>query len=241
MDSIPRVLICEPFHADGIALLRSVAEVDVALDLSSQELLLRIVDYAGIVVGSQTPVNKKLLKQAIQLKVIAHAGSRLGNIDFRAIKKYDIELLHNPGAHTIAVAEHTMAFLLAMARRLPTANQQTQQGVLATEGVWGMGLAGKTLGIIGYGRIGRQVTKRAIAFDMNVLVNQIERTDELALDEQEGIIQLVDLNDLLAEADFVSLHVPLNKTTRHLIGAEQLKRMKRSAILINTARGRGVG
>ncbi len=235
-----RVLICDPFHQDGIALLQTVAEVDFRPGISQHELLLALPDFAGIILGNRLQLKKKAIKRAIQLQVIAHTGARLENVDILAASRAEIELVNSPGARTIAVAEHTMALLLAVARRLPTANQQTQQGQLVSEGAWGSGLAGKALGIIGYGRIGQQTAKRARAFEMQILVNQIEQTDELTLDEEAGIIQRVDLNDLLGAADYVSLHVPYNKETRHLIGVEQLARMKASAILINTAHAKTV-
>ena len=230
----PRVLICDPINDAGIDMLREQADVDVKTGLSEDELLAIIPDYEAIVVRSATQVTRDVIEHGYNLKVIARAGAGLDNIDTAAATEHGVEVVNSPDANTLAVAEHTLGLLLALARRLPRADVSLKAGEWAKKQLLGSGLAGKTLGIVGFGRIGRQVALRAEAFGMRVLVNQRRATPELNLDAN---VEPVGLEELLERADFVSLHVPLNDQTRGLIGAEQLALMKPTAYLINTARG----
>lgn len=230
----PRVLICDPINDAGIEMLQEQADVDVKTDWSEDELLSIIPDYEAIVVRSATQVTRDVIEHGYNLKVIARAGAGLDNIDVAAAKEHGIDVVNSPDANTLAVAEHTLGLLLALARRLPRADVSLKAGEWAKKQLLGSGLAGKTLGIVGFGRIGRQVALRAEAFGMRVLVNQRRATPELSLDAQ---VEPVDLDKLLERSDFVSVHVPLNDQTRGLIGAEQLALMKPTAYLINTARG----
>lgn len=230
----PNILICDPIHEAGVALLRRYADVDIRPNLSRSELEQIIGNYDALIVRSMTKVPASVINYGHRLRVIARAGAGLDNIDVSAARVQGIEVVNAPDANTIAVAELTMALILALARRLIAADQSMKAGRWEKAKLMGTDLANRTLGIIGFGRIGRQVAKRAKAFDMRVIVNQPRLTPELAL---EWGVEQRDLNDLLRESDFVSLHVPVRPETEGLIGAKELALMKPSAYLINTARG----
>ncbi len=230
----PRILICEKIHSQGIAMLRDYADIDLLPNLSVTELQDVIVGYDGLIVGHKVQVNADLIRHGLNLKIIGRAGPRLLNIDLDAAHQADIVVVNSPDANTLAVAEHTMALMLGLARQLPQVAAEMKTGQWDGTPTIGLGLAGKTLGIVGFGRVGRQVAIRAQAFGMKILVNQIPMTPELKMGDG---VTAVDLNILLCEADFISLHVPLRVETENMIGAEQLAKMKQSAYLINTARG----
>jgi len=230
----PRVLICDKIADTGIEMLQEVADVDVKTGLSPEELIAIIGDYEAMVVRSATKVRANIIEHALKLKVIGRAGAGLDNIDVVAAKEKNIEVVNSPDANTQAVAEHTLALMLALARRLPRADLSMKEGKWEKKQLMGTGLAGKTLGIVGFGRIGRQVAIRAKAFGMRVLVNQRRPTPELNL---ELGVEAVDLDDLLKEADFVSLHVPSKPETEGMMGPQKLALMKPAAYLVNTARG----
>jgi phosphoglycerate dehydrogenase-like enzyme len=214
-------------------MLQEHADVDVKTGLNPAQLKAIIPDYEAIIVRSATQVTAEVIEHGRRLQIIGRAGAGLDNIDVVAAQERGIQVVNCPDANTLAVAEHTMGLLLALARRLPRADLSLKEGKWEKKTFMGTGLAGKTLGIVGFGRIGREVALRAQAFGMKILVNQRRPTPELNLAGATA----VDLNDLLQKADFVTLHVPLKPETRHLIGAEQLALMKPAAYLINTARG----
>lgn len=230
----PRILICDPIHETGVRRLRTYADVDEPGQVTADRLLDIIPSYDGLVVRSGTQVTAEVIRHGLNLKIIGRAGSGLDNIDVEAARAANVTVVNSPDANTLAVAEHTLALVLALARNLPQAHNSLKAGKWEKKALLGTGLAGKRLGIVGFGRIGRQVALRAQAFGMKILVNQRSATPELQLEEN---IQAVDLVDLLQQADFVSLHVPLKPETKNMIGAEQLALMKPGAYLINTARG----
>jgi phosphoglycerate dehydrogenase-like enzyme len=215
-------------------MLQEHSEVDIKPGLNQEELVAIIGDYEAVVVRSATKIPAEVIQHGDRLKVIGRAGAGLDSIDIVAAKERGVKVVNCPDANTVAVAEHTMALLLALVRHLPQADISLKEGRWEKKQLMGIGLAGKTLGIIGFGRIGRQVAIRAKAFGLKVLVNQRRLTPELNL----GLgVEAVDLNDLLELSDFVTLHVPAKGETENLIGAEQLTLMKPTACLINTARG----
>jgi phosphoglycerate dehydrogenase-like enzyme len=230
----PRVLICDPIAEIGADMLREHADVDVKTTLKQEELLKAIGDYEAVVTRSATQITAEVIEHGLRLKVIGRAGAGLDNIDVVAAQNREIKVVNCPDANTLAVAEHTMALMLALARRLPHADLSLKEGKWEKSKFMGTGLSGRTLGIIGFGRIGREVAVRAMAFGMKVLVNQRRPTPELNL---EAGVESVDLMELLQASDFISLHLPSNAETRGLIGADQLAAMKPTAYLINTARG----
>jgi phosphoglycerate dehydrogenase-like enzyme len=230
----PKVLICDKIAQSGVAMLQETADVDVKLGISPEELLEVIDNYNAVVVRSATKIRANAIERASKLQVIGRAGAGLDNIDVVIAQERGIKVVNAPNSNTRAVAEHTMALILALARRLPRAAQSMKEGRWEKSKLMGIGLAGKTLGIVGFGRIGREVAIRAQAFGMRVIVNQRRSTPELNL---EANVQSLDLDDLLREADFVTLHVPSRPETVQMIGQQQLSLMKPTAFLLNTARG----
>ncbi|MCA9960828.1 MAG: hypothetical protein KC443_17430 [Anaerolineales bacterium] len=230
----PRILICDSIAEEGVALLRQHADVDVHTKLSPAALLEIVPVYDGMVVRSATQVTQQVIDHAANLKIIGRAGAGLDNIDVTAARERHMQVVNSPDANTLAVAEHTMGLLLALARRLSWADWSLKAGRWEKSKLVGTGLAGKTLGIVGFGRIGREVALRAQAFRMKILVNQRRATPELDL---AAGIEAVDLLDLLRASDFVTLHAPLTPETTNMLGAVQFDLMTRGAFLINTARG----
>ncbi len=228
------MLICDPIAEAGLELLGQYADVDIKTGLSPERLLEIVADYEALVVRSATIVTRAVIEHGLNLKVIGRAGSGLDNIDVQSARERGIEVVNSPDANTVAVAEHTMGLLLSLARRLPRADLSLKEGRWEKKELMGTGLAGKTLGIVGFGRIGREVAIRAEPFGMKLLVNQRRPTPELGLAAR---VELVDMEELLQRSDFVSLHVHLSPETKNLIGATELGLMKPTAYLINTARG----
>ena len=232
---LPRVLICDPIHPDGIAQLRGFCCVDEhhGPALTPAELEACIGDYQGVVVAGRTQLPASVIQRGERLGVIARGGATLENIDVSAALEQGITVVNSPDPDTLAIAEHTWALMLGLARQVAPADRLYKLGDWSGAAWPPTGLAGKTLGIIGYGAIGRQVAKRARAFDMRVMVYQNRLTPELALSPE---IPQVELADLMAEADVVSIHLAQHPTNGGLIDAAALARMKPTAFLINTSR-----
>jgi len=229
-----KILVTDPIHEDGIRMLKEVGGVDVRTELTPKQLLGKIKGYDVLVVRSATKVTKDVIDAGRKLKIIARAGAGLDNIDVQAASARGIKLINAPEAPTIAVAELVIGLMLSWARQLPRADASTKQGRWEKTQLMGSELHGKTLGIIGTGRIGRAVGYRAKAFLMNLLAFDVGRSAEFA--ERTGG-RYVDLDELLHESDFVTLHVPLTPQTHHMIGKRELGLMKPTAVLINTSRG----
>lgn len=229
-----KILVSDPLSEQGVALLRQHFTVDVKTKLPPAELLRLIPTYDGLVVRSETKVTKEVIAAADNLKVIGRAGVGVDNIDVAAATQKGIIVLNAPEGNTIAATEHTMAMLLTLARNIPQAHASVKQGQWQRSRFTGVELRGKTLGIIGLGRIGTNVAKRAQAFDMNVLAYDPFLTTERAkaLD-----VELVELGELLAAADFITLHLPLTPDTRHILDAAAFAKMKPGVRLVNCARG----
>ncbi|MFP3915503.1 MAG: NAD(P)-dependent oxidoreductase, partial [Actinomycetota bacterium] len=230
----PRVIVCDSIADEGIEVLSGHFDVDVRTGLSEEELAATIPDYEAMVVRSATKVTSRILDRAERLQVIARAGAGLDTIDVSAAVDRDIEIVNAPDANTLAVAELTIGLLVALARNVTRGDAALKEGRWIKKELLGSGLAGKTLGIVGFGRIGQAVASRARAFGMRILTNQRRPTPELYL---EAGVEPVDLYDLLAESDFVTLHVPARPDTHGLIGVEELATMKPTAYLVNTSRG----
>ncbi len=230
----PRILVCDSIAQVGIDMLRRVCDVDVRTGLSEEELTETVAGYDALVVRSATAITAGIIEAATRLKVIARAGAGLDTIDVVAAQRAGVEVVNAPSANTLAVAEHTMGLILALARHIPAADHSMKEGKWEKRRLMGHGLAGKTLGIIGFGRIGREVAKRAQAFEMQVIVNDIIATPELNL---EAGVETVDLDDLLARSDYLSIHVPGLADTDHLIGVPELRKMRPTAYVVNAARG----
>jgi D-3-phosphoglycerate dehydrogenase len=179
-------------------------------------------------------VTAEVIEAAATLQLIARAGAGLDNVDVDAATRRGIVCMNTPGGNTIAAAEHTMALLLAVARQVPQAHAHLRGGKWEREPFLGVEIYGKTLGIIGLGRIGREVARRAQGFEMTIVACDPYLDDGIA----EGLgVQRVALDELLRRSDFISVHVPLTKETRGLIGAAQLAGAKRGVRIVNCARG----
>lgn len=235
-NGLPRILVCDPLHPDGIELLRKHAQVDLVegKGLTAEELANRVGPYHALINRSRTAIPEAVIRNGTQLQIIGRAGVGLDNIDTAVAEELGIDVVNCPDANTVAVAEHTLGLMLGLARHIAKADCSMKKGLWEKSSFLGMGLAGKTLGLIGFGRIGREVAIRAKAFDMNILVNQNRLTPELAT---EWRVENVDYPDLLSESDFISIHVPMRAANMNLIDAKELAQMKSTAFLINTSRG----
>jgi D-3-phosphoglycerate dehydrogenase len=229
---LSRVLIREPIAEAGIDLLRGRFDVDVEPD---GDLASTIADYDAIIIRSGTKLTADLIERADRLKVIGRAGVGVDNVDLAAASKRGIVVANAPQSTVISAAEHTFALLLALTRRIPQAHGVLTAGRWERSGFAGLELADKTLGLVGFGRIGQQVARRARGFEMRVRAYDPfvtpERFRELGVERAESV------EDLVAGADFVSLHCTLTPETRGLIGREQLARMPDGVRIVNVARG----
>ncbi|HEX2990652.1 MAG TPA: hydroxyacid dehydrogenase [Anaerolineales bacterium] len=233
-----KILITDGLDERGQSILRASAHVDEKNGLSAEELTAAIPDYDALVVRGQTRVTADLLKAASRLKVVGRAGVGVDNIDLEAAKKNKIAVVNAPTSTTTAVAELAFGLLLAVARDIPRADAAMKQGEWLKKQLDGVELSGKTLGIIGYGRIGIEVGRRAAAFGMNVIVYDPNVTEE---ELSHSDAEPVSLQDLYAWSDFISLHLPLNVQTRDLIGPQAFAQMKQDVRIVSTARGGIIG
>lgn len=229
-----RILVTEKIGAEGLAALQAEHTVDVRLDLTPELLCEILPEYDALVVRSQTKVTADVLGHGARLKVVGRAGTGVDNIDVDAATRAGILVVNAPASNSVAVAELTIGMLLALARQLPQAHLSMREGRWDRNRFMGWEVRGKTLGLIGFGRIGAEVARRARALEMTVLAYDPFISQERA--QQLGV-QAVPLDTLLREADVVSLHTPLIESTRNLLNAERLSQMKRGAYLINAARG----
>jgi D-3-phosphoglycerate dehydrogenase len=233
--SRPRVVVAEPFAEAGLCVLRDAGiEVDSQVGRSRAELVSALAEADGLIVRSETRVDRDLLAAGPKLAVVARAGVGVDAIDVGAATDAGIVVLNTPGANTIAATEQTFALMLSLARRTPTAVQQLREGIWDRKQLIGSELFGKTLGIVGLGRIGGNVATRARAFGMTPIAHDPYITSARA--DAFGV-KLVELETLLRESDIVTLHVPLTRQTRGLIDAERLRQLQTHAFLINCARG----
>ncbi|MGI5818957.1 MAG: phosphoglycerate dehydrogenase [Armatimonadota bacterium] len=231
---MPTVLICDAIADEGVELLRDRAEVLIATGWERDRLLAEIAEADAVIVRSATELDAELIDAAARLRVIARAGVGVDNIDLDAATRRGIAVVNTPTGNTIAAAEHTMAMMLALARRIPSADAALKDGRWEKKLATGRQLYRRTLGIVGLGKIGQEVARRARAFQMTVLAHDpfvpSDRARELG-------VEPVELAELLAKSDVVSLHAALTDQTHHMIGEEQLLLMKPGALLINCARG----
>ncbi|HOT91294.1 MAG TPA: hydroxyacid dehydrogenase [Anaerolineae bacterium] len=223
-----KVLICDSVDAQAVDAMRAAGVVvDVRDTITADELAQVIGEYDGIVVRSRTKVRAPLLENPGNLKVIIRGGVGVDNIDVAVAESKGIKVLNTPAASSNAVAELSLAMMFSLARSLAWADATMKAGKWEKKKLEGFELAGKTLGIIGYGRIGRMLAEKARALGMTVV----------AYDPYIDSPDLVSLDELLTVADYVSLHIPHTAETHNLLGAAQLAKMKKGAYLINVARG----
>lgn len=231
-----RVVATDRISKKGLAPLRDDDRFEVVRihDSSDPEFAAEIKTAAGLIVRSATRVDATVLDSAPDLRVVGRAGVGVDNIDVAAASERGVAVMNSPGGNTISAAELTMALMLAVARRVTEADRLIREGKWERSGLQGVELRGKTLGVIGAGRIGWEVAQRCRAFGMDVMVYDPylapERIEELHP-------HLVTLEQLIERSDVISLHVPLNAETRGLIGESALDRMKKGAFVLNASRG----
>ena len=231
---MPKVLITDPIGQDGIDLLSREVEVDVRLRPAPEELLGLIPGYEALIVRSESKVTSQVIEAGERLQVIARAGVGVDNIDLETATRRGVVVVNAPLGNTFSAAEHTIALMLALARRLPEAHASLQAGRWERQRFVGVELRGKTLGLIGLGQVGSEVARRGRAMEMRVIAHDPYVVPERA----QGLgVELLSQDELLQQSDFISLHVSLTPATRDLLGAEQLRKAKPGVRIINTARG----
>ncbi|GAA4076715.1 phosphoglycerate dehydrogenase [Amphibacillus indicireducens] len=231
-----RVLISDPLSEDGIYPLREAdnLEIDIITDLTPEQLVEKIADYDALLVRSQTKVTKEIIDAAKNLKIIGRAGVGVDNIDLKAATENGVIVVNAPDGNTNSAAEHTIAMLTALARKIPQAYYALKNKKWDRKTYVGVELKGKTLGVIGLGRIGREVALRAKGQRMNVIAYDPFLTAEKA--EQMGVSQGT-VEEVVQAADFITIHTPLLKETKNLINKAMFEKMKPGVQLINVARG----
>ncbi len=232
---MPKVLISDKLSPAAVAIFKERGvEVDVKTGLSKEELLQIIDQYDGLAIRSATKVTADVIKAAKNLKVVGRAGIGVDNVDIPAATAAGVIVMNTPFGNSITTAEHAIALMMALARDLPAANASTQAGKWEKNRFMGTEVYGKTLGLIGAGNIGSIVADRAKGLKMRVVAFDpflsAERATALGIEK-------VELNDLLARADFITLHTPLTNETRNIISADAINKMKKGARIINCARG----
>lgn len=230
-----RILVCDPIAEDGVAALRaSGAEVEVKTGLKPGDLRKAVDGFDALVVRSETKVTREIIEAASKLQVVGRAGVGVDNIDLDAATERGVVVVNAPTGNTISAAEHAIALMLALARNIPDANASLRSGKWERSKFVGQEVRGKTLGIIGLGQVGSEVARRARGLEMRVIA-----LDPFVPEERARVlgVDLVSKDELLRESDFVSVHTTLTEGTKSLIGADDLRAMKPTARVINTARG----
>ncbi len=229
-----KVLVADRISKEGIDILQRQAQVDVKVGLKPEEIIAIIGDYEGLVVRSQTRVTAGMIQAGEKLQVIARAGVGIDNIDLEAATGRGIVVVNAPTGNIVSAAEHTIALMLSLARHIPQANAVLKAGAWRRSDFTGTELRDKILGIIGLGNVGSEVARRAGGMEMKIIAFDPFVSVDYAATLQ---VALVELEKLLKEADFITLHVPSTSQTRGLINAEELSLVKPTVRIINCARG----
>ena len=232
---MPKVLISDAM--DDIAekiLLSNNIEVDVITNFTPDELNQNINSYDGLIVRSATKVNKEVIENAKNLKVVGRAGAGVDNIDINAAKQKNIIVMNTPGGNTNATAEHTLALLLSLSRKISKADITTHKGEWAKKSLKGNEIKGKTIGIIGFGNVGKRFAQMCNALGLNVLI--YSKTFDTIRNEFPDYVSC-DLSKILKEADIISFHCKPNPDGSSIISAKEINIMKKNVLIINTARG----
>ncbi|TAM39199.1 phosphoglycerate dehydrogenase, partial [bacterium] len=231
-----KVLVSDALSGEGLKVFQESKEltVDVKTDLKPDALKEIIKDYDALVVRSATKVTKDVIEAAKKLKFIGRAGVGLDNVDLEAATQKGIIVMNTPAGNTISTAEHTFSMILALSRNIPQANASTKKGEWKRSKFMGVELYGKTLGVVGFGRIGSEVAKRALSFGMKILAYD----PFLSADIAESIgVEIAELKKVLQESDYITVHTPLTDETRHMISDKEFSMMKKGVRIINCARG----
>ncbi|MBI5149285.1 MAG: phosphoglycerate dehydrogenase [Candidatus Omnitrophica bacterium] len=231
-----KILISDQLADEGLAILKAVKEftVDYKYDLTPEQLKAIIKDYDALIVRSSTKVTADIIAAANRLKFIGRAGVGLDNVDLKAATQKGIVAMNTPAGNTTSTAEHTMSMILALSRNIPQACASVKAGKWERSKFGGVELHGKTLGVVGFGRIGSTVSRYAKAFGMSVIVFDPYISLEVAANLG---VKMVDLKTLLKDADYITVHIPKSAETKNLIGENEFKLMKKTVRLINCARG----
>ncbi|MBI4596168.1 MAG: phosphoglycerate dehydrogenase [Candidatus Tectomicrobia bacterium] len=231
-----KVLVSDKLSPRGIEIFKGEEgfEVDIKVGLTSQQIFDCISDYDALAVRSETKVTAQIINAAKRLKVIGRAGIGIDNVDLEAATKKGIVVMNTPGGNTITTAEHTISMMLALARKIPQANASMKNHLWEKGKFMGVEVYNKTLGIIGMGRIGSEVCKRAKGLGMNVIAFDPFISREMP---KKLEVELVDLNELFRRSDFITTHTPLSSETRHIVNAQAFQLMKNGVRIINCARG----
>jgi len=229
-----RILVAEPIATEGVELLRASHEVDERPGLSRDELCAILPEYDALIVRSQVQVDAGLIAAGRRLVVIGRAGVGVDNVDLDAATRAGIMVVNAPTGNTIAAAEHTLALLYGLARRTAAADASVRRGEWSRTRFTGLELRGRTLGIVGLGKIGQAIAVRANAMEMTVLAVDPFVTQEQAANHG---VELVSFDEVLRRADVVTVHVPLSRSTRGLLGRAAIAKMKPGSIVLNVARG----
>lgn len=236
MDKI-KVLVADPISDRGVDDLRAseLLEVDVKTGLKPAELLEIVAEYSAIVVRSQTKITAEVIAAAPKLRVVGRAGVGVDNVDVPAATAKGVIVMNTPGGNTISTAEHAFSLLMSTARNIPQADASVKSGKWDRKTFEGVELYNKTLGILGMGRIGTEIARRAIAFGMRVLAYDPYLSPAKARSLQVELVE--DLDEVVKAVDFLTMHMPLTAETRHMLDARRLALMKPSARIVNCARG----
>jgi len=230
-----KILISDKIHPACAEFLKiNYFDVDYKPDLSREDLLKIIHMYDGLIIKSQTEVDKEFLSFAEKLELIGRAGTNVKNIDVDEATKRGIVVMNTPGGNTVSAVELTFSMMLALSRKISQADKSMKEGKWERKLLSGIELAGKTLGIIGLGSVGKEVAKRAIAFEMNVIANDPFVSKILAY---ELGVELVSLDEIYKRSDFITIHAPLNSQTKHLIAKDSIAKCKNGVRIINCATG----
>src|SRR6266852_7114750 len=229
-----KIVVAEKMSSSAVNLLREPGWEVVTADQLNGNLAQQLETADALLVRSAVQVNAALLANAGKLRVIGRAGVGVDNIDLEPATRQGIAVMNTPGANAIAVAEHTLAMILAMARHLCRANELMHAGKCEKKSLQGTELRGKTLGIVGLGRIGIEVARRARAFGMDIVAH--DPFVSVGVAKEQGI-RMVKLEEVYAAADYLTLHVGLTPQTSDMINAQSLRKMKRGVRLVNCARG----
>jgi D-3-phosphoglycerate dehydrogenase len=229
-----KILVAEPLAKQGLEILRAHHEVDEKIGLSPEELAAIIGEYDALLVRSQVKVTADILAHATRMVVIGRAGVGVDNVDLEAATKAGIVVVNAPTGNTISAAEQTIALMLALARKTAAADASMRRGEWKRSSFTGVELRGRTLGIIGLGKIGQAVADRARGLEMNVI-----GYDPFVTAEQAALhgVTLADVDKIIETADVITVHVPLNKATRGIINADNIGKLKPGVMLVNVARG----
>ncbi len=232
-----RILICDDLSSVAVDTFRSRGfEPEVRTGMTEDELVDAVPGVHAMVIRSATKVTRRVIEAADELRVVGRAGVGIDNVDRQAATENGVVVMNTPLGNTVTTAELAISLLCSLSRHIPRADRLTRGGTWKKKGLMGTELTGKTLGVIGLGRIGQVVARRAIGLEMNVIAHDPYITASGG-DSPVDSVELLELDELLTQADFVSLHVPLLDTTRNLLSAEKLALMKPGARLINAARG----